>query len=244
MSNERGKKKHCPVAFSVAVLNPQKFLAWKSQNYSTTKQSGKIQQLQAVAEVQSNDAKRELLQLLSKTTVERHNNSAVMVENAVQQLEVTNETMFSFPSNTDILSGKWRLLYTSSSEVPSVGVRDVYQRIQLRKKRIQNIVEVELNLPFLKPSKATLCVGADLLGFAPPNRTILSLTETSFRTTGALRNLPPLRLPIPGLLRADSFGDFLFPLKPQGFFDTTYYDGDMRISRGDRGEVRVFQRAQ
>lgn len=58
--------------------------------------------------------------------------------------------------------------------------------------------------------------------------------KTTVKTTGNLSQLPPLEVPrIPDAIRP--------PSNPgTGEFDVVYVDSDMRVTRGDRGEVRVF----
>jgi hypothetical protein len=45
--------------------------------------------------------------------------------------------------------------------------------------------------------------------------------------------LPPLKIPVLEALSSQG----------SGVFDTTYCDGQLRITRGDRGELRVFTKA-
>lgn len=58
--------------------------------------------------------------------------------------------------------------------------------------------------------------------------------KTTVKTTGNLSQLPPLELP--------RFPDALRPPSDtrSGEFEVTYLDNDTRITRGDRGELRVF----
>ena len=54
------------------------------------------------------------------------------------------------------------------------------------------------------------------------------------KTRGSLSQLPPLEVPrIPDNLRPPSAAG-------SGEFEVTYLDGDTRVTRGDRGELRVF----
>lgn len=58
--------------------------------------------------------------------------------------------------------------------------------------------------------------------------------KTSVKTTGNFSQLPPFELPkIPDAFRRSSNPG-------SGEFDVTYVDADTRITRGDRGELRVF----
>ncbi|WVY96242.1 hypothetical protein V8G54_028393 [Vigna mungo] len=58
--------------------------------------------------------------------------------------------------------------------------------------------------------------------------------KTTVKTTGNLEQLPQLEVPrIPDALRPSSNTG-------SGEFEVTYLDSDTRITRGDRGELRVF----
>lgn len=62
----------------------------------------------------------------------------------------------------------------------------------------------------------------------------ITFEKTTVKTTGSLSQLPPLELPqIPDALRPASN-------RGSGEFEVTYLDEDTRITRGDRGELRVF----
>lgn len=58
--------------------------------------------------------------------------------------------------------------------------------------------------------------------------------KTTVKTSGNLSQLPPLEVPrLPDALRPPSNTG-------NGEFEVTYVDADSRITRGDRGELRVF----
>jgi len=62
----------------------------------------------------------------------------------------------------------------------------------------------------------------------------ITFEKTTVKTKGSLSQLPPLEVPrIPDNLR---------PLSntSSGEFEVTYLDDDTRVTRGDRGELRVF----
>ena len=62
----------------------------------------------------------------------------------------------------------------------------------------------------------------------------ITFEKTTVRTKGSLSQLPPLEVPrIPDSLRPPSNTG-------SGEFEVTYLDDDTRITRGDRGELRVF----
>mmetsp|Transcript_17762 Transcript_17762/g.27462 ORF Transcript_17762/g.27462 Transcript_17762/m.27462 type:complete len:160 (-) Transcript_17762:833-1312(-) len=118
-------------------------------------------------------------------------------------------------------------------------VGQVYQRIQSRKSTLENIVEFKLTPSFLPEllGKAVISLEHRLEtvdGYQ--NRIKIIFTKVNVRNAGGpARNLKLRPLSIPVL---EPFGN----LGP-GVFDVIYVDSDMRLSRGDRGEVRVFVKA-
>lgn len=62
----------------------------------------------------------------------------------------------------------------------------------------------------------------------------ITFEKTTVKTKGGLSQLPPLEVPrIPDSLRPPSNTG-------SGEFEVTYLDDDTRVTRGDRGELRVF----
>lgn len=62
----------------------------------------------------------------------------------------------------------------------------------------------------------------------------ITFEKTTVKTTGNLSQLPPLEIPrIPDNFRPPSNTG-------SGEFEVTYLDADTRITRGDKGEIRVF----
>lgn len=62
----------------------------------------------------------------------------------------------------------------------------------------------------------------------------ITFEKTTVKTTGILSQLPPFEVPrIPDQLRPPSNTG-------SGEFEVTYIDSDTRVTRGDRGELRVF----
>lgn len=62
----------------------------------------------------------------------------------------------------------------------------------------------------------------------------ITFEKTSLKTTGNLAQLPPFELPkLPDGLRPPSNTG-------SGEFEVTYIDDSFRVTRGDRGELRVF----
>nr|GLL44161.1 probable plastid-lipid-associated protein 6, chloroplastic [Ipomoea trifida] len=151
--------------------------------------------------------------------------------------------------NLDLLQGRWKLIYSSafssrtlggSRPGPPVGrllpitLGQVFQRIDVFSRDFDNIVELELGAPWPLPPldvTATLAHKFELIG---TSKIKIIFEKTTVKTTGNLSQLPPLEVPrLPDAIRP--------PSNPgSGEFEVVYTDSDMRITRGDRGELRVF----
>ncbi|KRH34425.1 hypothetical protein GLYMA_10G182900v4 [Glycine max] len=147
------------------------------------------------------------------------------------------------------LQGRWKLIYSSafssrtlggSRPGPPIGrllpitLGQVFQRIDILSKDFDNIVELQLGAPWpLQPLEvtATLAHKFELIG---SSKIKIVFEKTTMKTAGNLSQLPPLEVPrIPDALRPPSNTG-------SGEFEVTYLDSDTRITRGDRGELRVF----
>lgn len=156
------------------------------------------------------------------------------------------------------LAGTWRLIYSSGFNSGSLGGRrpgppaalvpsvlgQVYQRVDKDKQRLDNMVEFLFNyplppLPGLSPPKE-LPMLRIILGHSfevsGSNTVTITYDDTRLRLLGLpfISGPPPFDLPqLPEALRP-----------PKQFrsasFDVTYLDGRMRITRGDRGELRIY----
>ncbi|TXG72374.1 hypothetical protein EZV62_000953 [Acer yangbiense] len=151
----------------------------------------------------------------------------------------------------DKLQGRWRLLYSSAFSSRTLGgsrpgpptgrllpitLGQVFQRIDILSKDFDNIVELELGAPWPLPPvevTATLAHKFELIGSA---KIKIIFQKTTVKTTWNLSQLPPLELPrFPDALRPPSD-----TRSGSGEFEVTYLDADTRVTRGDRGELRVF----
>ncbi|XP_014512256.1 plastid-lipid-associated protein 6, chloroplastic [Vigna radiata var. radiata] len=149
----------------------------------------------------------------------------------------------------DKLQGRWKLIYSSafssrtlggSRPGPPIGrllpitLGQVFQRIDILSKDFDNIVELQLGAPWPLPPlevTATLAHKFELIG---SSKVKIIFEKTTVKTTGNLEQLPQLEVPrIPDALRPSSNTG-------SGEFEVTYLDSDTRITRGDRGELRVF----
>ncbi|XP_056165880.1 plastid-lipid-associated protein 6, chloroplastic [Syzygium oleosum] len=151
-------------------------------------------------------------------------------------------------ADLDKLQGRWKLIYSSAFSSRTLGgsrpgpptgrllpitLNQVFQRIDVLSKDFDNIVELELGAPWPLPPievTATLAHKFELIGSA---KIKITFEKTTVKTTGNLSQLPPLEIPrLPDALRPPSTGS--------GEFEVTYLDSDVRITRGDRAELRVF----
>jgi len=147
------------------------------------------------------------------------------------------------------INGKWRLVYSSTFAGQGGGTQgftgsptgggplqlgQVFQRIQARKKVVDNIVEIRTPSVWPFPDitgSATLSHSLNLKG---PKTIEITFENVTVRVGGALRGIRPLAPPqLPEQFRPP-------PALRSGSFATTFVDSEMRVSRGDRGELRIF----
>ncbi|XP_057783525.1 plastid-lipid-associated protein 6, chloroplastic [Salvia miltiorrhiza] len=152
-------------------------------------------------------------------------------------------------ADMDKLQGRWKLVYSSAFSSRTLGgsrpgpptgrllpitLGQVFQRIDVFSKDFDNIVELELGAPWPLPPlevTATLAHKFELIGSSGMK---ITFEKTTVKTTGNLSQLPALDIPrIPDGFRPQSNTG-------SGEFEVTYLDSDTRITRGDRGELRVF----
>lgn len=165
---------------------------------------------------------------------------------AVTRLEERNPTPLPLEAS-DKLSGNWRLLYTTSQELlridqlPLLKLGQIYQLIQADKARIYNIAEV-YGLPYLE---GVVGVAAR---FEPlSNRRVKVNFE---RSIIGLQRLLDYRSPAQ-FTQAIETGkpltaiDFSLTNRDQkGWLDITYLDDDLRIGRGNEGNVFVLTKVK
>ncbi|XP_010527406.1 PREDICTED: probable plastid-lipid-associated protein 6, chloroplastic [Tarenaya hassleriana] len=169
-------------------------------------------------------------------------------ETAAKELESAGGSV-DLSTDLDRLQGKWKLLYSSAFSSRSLGgsrpglptgrlipvtLGQVFQRIDVLSKDFDNIAEVEIGAPWPFPPvevTATLAHKFELIGTA---KIKIIFQKTTLKTSGNLSQLPPFDIPrLPDTFRP--------PSNPgTGDFEVTYLDDSMRITRGDRGELRVF----
>jgi hypothetical protein len=157
------------------------------------------------------------------------------------------------PSTLALLNGTWRLVYSSAfakggaPTLPGYKLGQVYQAIAAYSSRLDNIVEFygTINLPSLPglPPVDPIVLTTNLKHyFEPVGGSTVSITfeDTEVKGTGGFNGLLG-KLP-----------QFALPQLPEGFrpsresrtstFEEIFLDEDTRITRGARGELRVFVR--
>lgn len=155
------------------------------------------------------------------------------------------------PSGLAQLSGTWRLVYSSGFASGGLGGRQpgpptsllpgklgqVYQVISPYTSRLDNVLEVYTGLPGLEPVVVTASLKHHFEAVGG-NIVQIMFEDTEVKLTGGigglLGNLPEIMVP-----------QLPEPFKPSrqqrtSSFDILYLDSDMRITRGSRGELRIF----
>ncbi|KAG6491570.1 plastid-lipid-associated protein 6, chloroplastic-like [Zingiber officinale] len=169
-------------------------------------------------------------------------------EAAAKELESIGGTV-DLTIDLEKLQGRWKLIFSSafssrtlggSRPGPPIGrlipltLGQVFQRIDIFNKDFDNIVELQLGTPWpLPPIEATATLAHKLEIIGTSNIKI-TFVNTTIKPTGSYSQLPQLEIPrLPDSLRPPSN-------TRSGEFEVTYVDRDTRITRGDKGELRVF----
>ncbi|APB34330.1 PAP fibrillin family protein [Gloeomargarita lithophora Alchichica-D10] len=166
------------------------------------------------------------------------------LDQLIRQLEAHNPTLNPAQA-PELLGGCWQLLYTTSVDVlglgrvPGVTLGQVYQIIQAEKGRVYNLAEAQ-GIPFLE---GLLGVQARF-EVVNPSRVMIYFEQSLL----ALQKLVDYQNPSQWLERLEQEEPLpliQIPLdssRAQGWLDMTYLDIDLRISRGDKGNVFVLAR--
>ncbi|CAI9762734.1 unnamed protein product [Fraxinus pennsylvanica] len=149
-------------------------------------------------------------------------------------------------SDLDKLQGRWKLIYSSAFSSRTLGgsrpgpptgrllpitLGQVFQRIDVFSKDFDNIVELQLGAPWPFPPVEVTATLAHKFEIIESCKIKITYEKTTVKTTGNLSQLPPLDIPH-GLRPPSNPGT--------GEFEVTFLDSETRITRGDRGELRVF----
>ena len=166
----------------------------------------------------------------------------VRVLSAIQELEDCNPTPKPILAK-ELLEGDWRLLYTNSKSIlgldrfPLFKLGEIYQCIRTTEAKVYNIAEV-MGMPFLE---GVVSVAAK---FEPTSEKRISVMFD--RSVIGLQRLFNYKSPSSFIAQLETGKKFL-PLdfsidnrEQKGWLDTTYLDEDMRIGRGNQGNVFVL----
>ncbi|CAL9098575.1 unnamed protein product [Musa textilis] len=169
-------------------------------------------------------------------------------ESAAKELEAVGGVV-DLTKHQDKLQGQWRLIYSSAFSSRTLGgsrpgpptgrllpitLGQVFQRIDVLSKDFDNIVELQFGTPWPLPQLEATAILAHKFELIGTSKIKITFTKTTVKPTGSYSQLPPLEVPrLPDALRPPSNTG-------SGEFEVTYLDSDTRITRGDRGELRVF----
>jgi len=173
---------------------------------------------------------------------------------AVAYLEEINPT----PEPTaaaDLLSGDWRLLFTTSQgllgfeRIPGLKLGQIYQCIRAEEAKIYNVAEIETWLGrngFFSGLMSGLVSVSASFSVVSTKRVKVNFE----RTIAGLKSLLPYQ-------NIDQFIQLLASQKKlagidlkinnqeqRGWLDTTYLDQDLRIGRGNEGSLFILQRVR
>ncbi|MEO0835319.1 MAG: PAP/fibrillin family protein [Cyanobacteria bacterium J06642_3] len=166
----------------------------------------------------------------------------VRVLSTIQELEDDNPTQKPLEAK-ELLDGDWRLLYTTSKGIlgldrfPLFKLGQIYQCVRTSEAKIYNIAEI-IGLPMLE---GLVSVGAT---FEPVSERRVSVMFE--RSIVGLQKFLGYKTPGKLVQQIESGKKFL-PLdfkidrgEQKGWLDITYLDQDMRIGRGNEGNVFVL----
>ncbi len=166
----------------------------------------------------------------------------VRVLSAIQQLEDTNPTRNPLEEK-DLLQGDWRLLYTTSKGIlgldrfPLFKLGQIYQCIRVSEAKVYNIAEI-IGIPMLE---GLVSVAAT---FEPVSESRVNVIFE--RSIIGLQRLFGYNTPDKFIQQIES-GKKFFPLdfkiergEQKGWLEITYLDEDMRVGRGNEGNVFVL----
>ncbi|MGD1918644.1 MAG: PAP/fibrillin family protein [Pleurocapsa sp.] len=166
----------------------------------------------------------------------------VRVLSAIQELEDTNPTPKPLEAK-NLLQGDWRLLYTTSKGIlgldrfPLFKLGQIYQCIRVSEAKVYNIAEI-VGLPMLE---GLVSVAAT---FEPVSENRVNVIFE--RSIIGLQRFFSYNTPKKFIQQIESGKKFL-PLdfkitreEQKGWLEITYLDEDMRIGRGNEGNVFVL----
>ncbi|MBP0008386.1 MULTISPECIES: PAP/fibrillin family protein [unclassified Roseofilum] len=145
----------------------------------------------------------------------------------------------------ELLSGDWRLLYTTSAEllnidrIPLYQLGQIYQCIRVDEQAVYNIGELD-GLPYLD---SLVSVRANF-SVVNERRVNVRFNRGIFGLQRVLGYESPSQM-IEKIQESATFWPFDFPISEEnqkGWLDITYLDRDLRINRGNKESVFVLAR--
>ena len=164
------------------------------------------------------------------------------VLSAIQQLEDTNPTPKPLEAK-ELLEGDWRLLYTTSKSIlgldrfPLLKLGQIYQCIRIAEAKVYNIAEIE-GMPFMEGL-------VSVAGRFEPTST-KRVNVIFERSIIGLQRLVGYKSPRKFIEQLETGKKFLpldFGIENRdrnAWLDITYLDEDMRLGRGNEGNVFIL----
>jgi hypothetical protein len=165
---------------------------------------------------------------------------------AIAQLEDRNPTPRPLEA-PEKLSGNWRLLYTTSQELlqidrfPFLKLGQIYQYVQAENRKIYNVAEVS-GIPYLE---GIVSVAAQ---FEPvSDRRVKVIFQRGIIGLQRLIDYRSVHHFIQEIEAGQKFRAIDFNItnrEQKGWLDVTYLDDDLRIGRGNEGNIFVLTKAE
>jgi len=169
-------------------------------------------------------------------------NDKIAILSIIARLEDRNPTPRPLEAS-ELLDGDWRLLYTSSrsllniDQIPLLKLGQIYQSIRIAEAKIYNIAEV-YGLPYLEG-----LIGVVARFEAVSERRVQVKFERSILGLQRLIGYQSPANLIEQIASGKKFAAIDLQINnpnQQGWLDITYLDRDMRIGRGNEGNVFVL----
>lgn len=160
----------------------------------------------------------------------------------IEQLESFNPTPQPLQAK-ELLNGNWRLLYTSSKSIlglnnfPLLQLGEIYQCIKVDQRKVYNIAEI-VGIPFLE---GLVSVAATFEAVSD-KRVNVNFERSIFGLQRFVGYISPQDF-ISKIESGQKFFPFDLPInnrQQKGWLEVTYLDEDLRIGRGNEGNVFVL----
>ncbi|WP_088890565.1 PAP/fibrillin family protein [Leptolyngbya ohadii] len=173
------------------------------------------------------------------------------IQAAIVRLEERNPTPEPLQA-TELLDGNWRLLYTTSQELlridllPLFKLGQIYQYVRTATAQIYNIAEIS-GVPYLE---GFVSVAARFEPFPDESLSQRRVKVNFERSILGLQRLVNYQSPEAFIEQIDSGKKFTaidFPItqrEQKGWLEITYLDEDLRIGRGNEGNVFVLTKVK